>query len=85
MINFEDRQKTKILRALVEADKKGEVLTSEEISKKTGISFGSVRGRTSELRKKNMVEATTDARGAYGYFKITEDGLKYLGANVIEV
>jgi len=85
MIQFEDRQKTKILRALEKADKNKEVLSCKQMSKKTNIPFTSVRGRTSELRQNGMVEATTDATGAYGFFKITEDGLKYLGKHIIEV
>lgn len=69
MIQFEDRQKTKILRSIEHEQK-----NYEKIQKNTGIIITSVRGRTSQLRKKGLLEKIDED------FKITQDGIDYLGS-----
>lgn len=71
-MDFEERQKTKILRSI-----EIEPRTYIQIHKKTGIVIESVRGRMSEIRKKGLL--VKDGRED---FKITDAGITYLNNGV---
>lgn len=71
-MEFEERQKTMILRC-IETEPRNYV----QIHKKTGIPIESVRGRTSEIRKKGLLAKHGDED-----FKITNAGIQYLNHEV---
>ena len=75
-MEFEQRQKTKILRCL-ELGNKNYV----EIQIRTSIPLASIRGRMSEIRQKGLIEKKGEK------FTITQDGKDFLerGGNIIEV
>jgi len=84
MINFEDRQKTKILRELVTADKENSYRSIGQLAKKFDIPRSSVRGRMSEMRIRGYVESIP-LPDVESCFKITEDGRTHLEKFTVKI
>mgnify|MGYP000232170833 FL=1 len=78
MINFEDRNKTKLLRDLVKARNNNTYRSVGNLATTIGIPESSVRGRLSEMRQKGLVQSVSEATGGLACFKITEAGIEHL-------